>query len=825
MDTHLLTEGLPCHKFILKSLTTVNDAKVFTKNYINTMKRTGIDDDIIEASLHFFSAIAKQLDGRHDFTQWDKHVEGFTLIEDVLFDNDVAIYKTCLQYYKTFDSKGSACALCPLSKRYKNARIESEKNVILYALSSPANYEYVVSKGIKSEHFVSVTDVTAQKTVVSKPYLYAFYKKTFEALTNDEIRNDIFAYENDYEPVLESYHAKKLTNIPAIENDCVLTVNTFCAVMIDDMLSGDVCTKSEVDKHIATLIPKIHGSLSSMMEKSALSDAVVLDSSSNLGVDEINRFYDVDTKKSKGTTKKKKEKPVAKGNTKAKSDSSAVQEEKPSGVFETISIDTLFADIPDMPLDVPAMEPAWDNVTTADVQPEAISNTAAGAEPEPEPEQEVDVPKADVVDEQLEKENAVLSFAEDTYGDAELEPTTTAAGEIDESGNNENDASADTSSLPVLYTAFTREVMHFTSKKTNDFNGEDAPAITITELPGATVELYKEDENDFLGVPIVPESELYHFAINLDRGSSHLLSLLESHTLKDKRLSLEVVCTKKDGYFLLLYSPRLHAYFYTKLGTPNVTEVLVPLLSYQSIMKVCYYPYALLGVMKKMGIHIKGLQSLFSASSVLYKYHHMQMDVVMESLGGHKAVGGVTILPEGEITNPVLQYMHCYHNVFFRTRRKLLKENAFSDYELTNKLDTILGMSYYQDAYSKQRKLLFTLKNAGGYLFNDKVPEDFKLAGKCICFSFMYAPEDISKLIIYLLCTMYDTGMFHKTDTMILSMGNWFFSLFVRSEHVDYVETRINRMLLKRLTEMGLRGIDYQVTELPKGSAYCDLNE
>ncbi len=822
MNTHLLTEGLPCHKFILKSLATMNEAKVFTKNYINTMKKAGYDDDTIETSLHFFSAIAPQLHGRHDFTQWDKHVEGFTLIEDILFDNDVAIYKTCLQYYKTFDNKGSACALCPMSKRYKNARIESEKNVVLYALSSPANYEYVVSKGVKSEHFISVTDVTAQKTIVSKPYLYAFYKKTFEALLDDGVRADVFAYENDYEPILESYHTKKLTNIPAIENDCVLTVNTFCAVMIADMLSGDVCTKAEVDKHIANLIPEMRSSLSSFMKMTTSNtpDAIVLENSSNLGIKDINRFYDIDTKKQKDKNKKRQKKPVANATALNHSDSSVAADPEHGAEFETISIDSLFSDIPEV------IFPTESVLTPLDTEDQQSEDTNLDDKALPA----LDMNNANIVNEIPAQKDIVLTPVEDICNSVVIEGVSAAASieepaEKSDKGNNKVSVSNNISSLPVIYAECDGEMMRFSSTQRCDYDAGDIPAITITELHSETCELYKEDENDFLGVPIVDEGELHRFAINLDKGNSHLLSLLESHTLKSKQLSLEVICTKSDGYYLLLYSPRLHAYLYTKLCNRNITEVLIPILSHQSIMKVCYYPYSLLGVMKKMGIHIKGLYSLFSASSVLYKYHHMQMDVMMECLGGHKAIGGVTVLPEGEILSPVLQYMHCYHNVFFRTRRKLLKKNKFRDYELANKLDTVLGMSYYQDAYSKESKLLFTLKNAGGYLFNDKVPDDFKLSGKCICFSFMYAPEDISDLIIYLLCTMYDTGMFHKTDTMILSMGNWFFSLFVKSEHVDYVETRINRMLLKRLTDLGLRGIDYQMTELPKGSAYCDLNE
>jgi len=755
------TSGLPCHKYLLKSLTTNNDAKVFVKNYVITMKTVGMKDEDIEKSLYFFPSIADKLNGGYDFATWDKHIEGFSLIDDIMFDNDVAQFKNCRQYYRKIDTKCTACSLCPAASVYKNANMDAEKNVILYALASRENLSYVLEKGISADLFTSVTDVVANKMVSSKPHLYPFYKNTMLALCDPVMSNTLFSFESDYEAVLETYHAKKIGNISSIEKDCSFSLDVFCSVMVNNMLSGEACSKSEVDAYIAAMTPKIEGNLADIMKDAGKQkDAISLTSACNLGVEEILQ-YDTPQKSKKQTGNRKKKSAQNPVRTDMATSKGSVQSTS-KNTFVEITLDSI------------------------------LSGMSASEE----------VLKEDVlVEESIQQEEMVMN-REVINEEEEIIPEARKEVFVDEACDCEPD---DSENLCVPSVTVTAE-----SAKES--------VITVTEIP-IEEEIIKASENDMVGIPMVDIGELKHFALNLDEGNSHLLSLFESHVLKDKRLSLEVVCVSDNDFYLLLYSPRLHAYFYTKCGDISVREILAPLLSHRSIEKFCYYPYTLLSVLRKLYMPVRSIYSLFSMSRVKYGSHSMGMGMMLEELGAVKAVGGVTVRPEGDIKSIPLLYMHCYHNLYYRNKRSLLKTGAWNEFEVSNTFDMVLGMSYHQNLYSRNNDYLFWLSNANGYVFRKKLSDGFNCPGKKICLSLRYVPAGMESIILHLLCRMYEYDMFFKTDILILSMSDDFVSFYILDQDVDYVETKINRLLLSYLHQKELRGVEYHLQEIVDDSA------
>lgn len=752
-----LTEGLPCHKFILQALTSLNGAKTFTKNYVTTMVQYGMTHNDIATSLLFLSARTGQLNGAYRFDQWDSHTEGFDLVDDILMDNTVVLYKSCRQYYKTFDTKCTACALCPMARSYKNKWEESERQIIRYCLESQQNLDYIISKGIDADSFVAVVDVTARKTAAAKPCLYPFYKRTFEALITGTWATDIFVEGMDYDIVLEKYHSTRLEKIHSIVKDCSVSLTTFCAVMISEQLPETSCSREEIDCILKKMQSDENGNntLASLFE-SPEKDGVSLSKCCNLGMEQLADFYNAENPGKKKAKRKK--------------DSSKTKYSTPTA-----------SPIPS--------NPSFVEISLTDIV-NGLYNSDYNT------------------NESATKESSCVDIT------AEINESTASrpARKVPAESNRDNSPDA-------LFPAMYRKGSLSTSISDSVTETESAKSvIRIHEIPQEDNEYYIE-ENSLVSIPLVDKKELSHFSLDLDIGNSMLLTLFESYILKDKRLSIELVYVE-GNYYLLFYSPKMHAYFHSSCRRRDVKEIIAMLLSYSSIEKYCYSPYVLSSIARQLDIRIKSLWSIYSMSEILYKNHRMPMESVLLEMGAVKAEGGVTLRAEGNIKSSALAYMHCYHNIFHRTKKKFLKMGVYNEYEEQNTFDIVLGMSYYQSHYCKTSAFLFQLKGASNYVFHSKIPSDYKVAGNAYCIYFRHSPTQSSYVIIWLLRELYQCGMFHNCEIMIQSMGENFFTYFVPAEHADYVDLRINRMLLKHIKGNGLHGMEYSKTEIKDCLAY-----
>lgn len=796
------TEGLPCHKFLLKSLSTTNGARVFTKNYVATMRNVGMSDSDIEGSLLFFSTIATGLGGTYDFCSWPNHIGGFTLVNDILFDTDVAMYKDCLQYYKTIDSKCTACSLCPVSKRYKNANFDAEQYLVLYALSERNNLDYLIAKGLKPEHFTSVSDVVMAKATSQRPYLYHLYKNTMKYLLECIEKGKDFPFGKGFKAALLQYHTKKLSTTSAVEKNCTVPLQVFCSVMLDNLLPadkiGDGFSVAKVDECISILMPELVESLASVMSQSVDNKPIDITSMCNLGIDSVSDFYTAATvpKKTKTSAKKK---PSTVANDKVPA--GTTKEELPveeKDTFVSVTLDSVLSG-----LFSTTAEDDSDVVSDIEAPAPVVEEAASACE-----DVAVMGPSDVCEDDYFEDTNTSPADNVEVVETSSVDPTTEDLDSTEDIGSVEEILTSDTiveeRGLVVL------------ENVTEDADSVSEPAITFEEL-STEEEMFRFNEGDMMGIPIVSFDELSHFSLNLDSGSSRMISLFESHILKEKRLSIELIYTSERGFYLLMYCPRLHAYFYTKGSDKGVKEVLSALLSYRSVEKYCYYPFALVSVLRKMHLRIRNLKSLFTISRIRYGSHTLSMRDALKEMGASKAVGGVTIRPEGLITSTPLLYMHCYHNLYYRQKHHLVKAGSFNEYELLNTFDIVLGLSYYQNIYSKKNDCLFIIKNANTYLFKEDSSREYKYIGKQICFSVRYSPGDVYSVIINLLCQMYERGLFEQADILILSVGETFINFYVREPNMEYVETRINRFVLSYLKENKLRGLEYHVEEVECG--------
>ena len=773
LTDEMLMNGFPCTKYILQDIQTTVDIATFRKTYVNTMVSAGAEDSEIESALPLLSLKVKKNGpfSNYDFLACTNPVAEMSLINSIRMDENVPTYRTCDKFYKKFDKSRIACLVCPLSERYLNKNVQVERSVLAFALSSPDSFQYVVDNLVTHEHFKSVFDVMDYFSDAGKPSCYPLYAQTFLALQNPEIRNDYFHSKQQGEQSAEliAYHDQCLSAsyIPRGLLSSALTARLE-SVLAEELETLPCPEKKEIDFLILRLLNpetvvekgKQTNIFSADIDATenragaeATNKATEIAAHSNMGLDTLDQFYELPPVTSKKKNARKK----------VDQSSSIVQQSECGNV----QADEFNANL----------NGAVEAVTLTDIVNPADESVVCTET----------VPKTDTLD-------------------AHSAPV--------EEMKNEN-PEADISSPDMFYERITdAEIVEALPGKSSAYYGVAAEAIVITEISEKKKRLgfHESGHDELVLLPVVAMEELTHFTLCLDSENIRLLSMFESYVLKDKRLSIELVKTDTENVYLLMYSPRMRAYFYTDMGSSIVKEILVPVLEHRSISKYCYFPYATLSALWKMGVYVKGVYSLFSVSALLYGDHRLEMDIVLEKMGATKAVGGITIKPTGEIESIPLKYMHAYANVYHRCRHEIIKRGFLAEYEDRNRFDKALSYSYYQNRFLENGTVLFSLPTANGYRFHtaDARPQS---GYSLLHYRFKNSLAISSKLIRDLLIRLDDAGRFRKWKLFIASVGVQSFTLCIQKKDYKAITTILNTTILAYLREQDLTGIEYSLEQ------------
>ena len=684
--------GMPCHKYILRHLRSTVDAIVFRKTYVNTMIAAGARYEELEALLPLLSL---KLDPNspiagYDFYGTVKPISGFSFIDSIRFNEDVATFRSCDRFYKQFDKKKTACRLCPLSNTYLNKNFDLEKAVLTYALSSPSAFQHVFDKKVTADHFKSVIDIMRPFSYTQKASYYPLFAQTFLALQDPKIRDDYFSSKSagNISADLIAYHDESLTDhyIPRgmLSADMIVKLEQ---VLVDELGKGKCPATSEIDAFISKLLAIDSPAAKETSAAATSKSNTQIAAQSNMGIDTLDSFYNVPVAATKTAKKKNKRKEFS---------TSVVKDTPPAA-------------------------------------PEHIK-------------------------------------------DAEI-----------------------VSKLPC---------------KSGCYRGVPEEQIFVREIPDTQAPedayIYEDTYSNLVTLPLVPAAELTKFALSLDSGNVRLLSMFESYVLKDKCLNMELIQSDEDTAYLLMYVPYMRAYLYTDLSIPMVREVLTPILEQKTVTKYCYYPYATLSSLWKIGIYVRGLYSLFSMSTLLFGDHNMEMKTAFEKMSAAKAVGGITIKPCGEIKSVPLNYMHDYLHVFFRSRYLLLKLGLFPEYEVRNHFDRTLSYSFYQDHLIENRQTLFSLTTANHYRFtsNPGAPRTGYSLIRCTfrghkLLSFSFVRGLINKLE--------SAGHFRKRKLFLTSLSTDSFTLCMKETELKQAATIVNTTILAYMKDQDFFGLSYDL--------------
>lgn len=754
IDLEQYREGMPCHRYILRNLRDKKEALTFVKTFVNTMTSVHLPDEYIEADIYMFSHHLPPSSplGRHSFEEWPTFIDDIPLVEAIRMDNSVGTYKRCTQFYKSITSKTDACKICPLSKNYLNAKEKEELSVLRFLLESEENYNYIMSLGIQKEVFVSSVDMLEIVTGSLSPGIYPFCYKVLKSLEVPRIYQSHFAmkHKSKMSPAMSQYLTTDLLKKTIPEQHSnPAYVSSMISVVWDYIQNHPLKTATEIYKEVEVLTGHKASTGTDDRNKN------VITSFSDLGPSYVNDFYNSnfnenDTKEHKSVSKK-------------------------SVRLENVSFDSIFSSL--------CEEPLSDNLDTA------------GYDISSEPS-----PAAESVDAVCLDENERQVNEVELMGNSSL--------------SDEGTLTIGTDMLLAVAGTECGDFSKVQETACQEDNMNSCGEITIHEVSSQMyiTEIFP-DKNSMVSIPFVSELELMHFAIALDNAPVRLHTIFESHVIKDKRLCIEMVETDNGIRLLLMYSPKLHAYFYTGLKDTGVVSFMTNILSYPSIQKYCYYPFWLVSSLAKEGMRVKGLCSLFTISAILYDRHRMTMEESLLKMGAWKATGGVTIKPEGEIESIALLLMHSYPSVYHRNLSRVKRCGLYGEYEGRLSFDMLLSEHFQQGMYSCCNRVLFSLADSSRLIFGNERDESYRLEGRVYRYT-LRGCQKPSYVLRKLLCKLRDNGSIYKYDVMLTSLSLTTFTIFIANKDIVRYQTIINTTLLLLLLDEEYKNVTYDITEV-----------
>ena len=749
--------GLPCVGY-MKKITGMFGVYGFLRNLILTYRGIGLSDDeikekcIAQGNVLFASGVFEV--GDSDLGKLMEIVSPSTMSGSEWVQSILSIksaeYKGCRHYYSNYDDSHSICSICPLSKSFQNSTLESECTVIQYALLSKDNTEYV-EKSVSLPNFKALYDLAANVQGKTKP---VFFDLTWILLGHIIRKKDELPYEDkeSLTVMLASLILKDMRTVSSHAHSPALTrtlVGT-SKQAVEYVMSYP--TKLSIDAAIAELESPAASELKT--------DGIVYAEHSNLGKKTIEEYYDTPGES---------------------------REPEPEHVLEidmNFIIGQIYNDealpVSSEPVEAPFIDK--NNPPSTTPLPSSIGpvSTEEGS---------------------LETHTAVPPVIEESH-----------MHEADEPGDEMEDTASDISEPEDTED----EDVAFSDTENEAGPNADSPIMQIVEVPLASQDFYPW-EGSMVVIPSVTVEELHTFAINLDAGDARLLSIISNNLFSTSghgggvNLSIEFVSLGEGRFAYLLYIPKFNSYFYTTFGNSDVKYIIGRAMSYASIKKFCYQPFVLIAQLRKEGIDVKSIYSLFSVSEVMYPSHHMSMEIALETLGAFPFS-----CSKGTPKSNIIRYMHCYHRIFMMRHKEIISNGSERMYSESSLFSQALSYSFLFPSTNGDG-CLFYMPAAGNYHFLASTKFQFGNDKKLFCISFDFSPIASSYVIKRLITTLYETGVFRVADASLVCLGVNFLTYAVEQTKDRWFDGKVHSTLLKILMAEKTRGIEYRKIVIREG--------
>lgn len=323
--------------------------------------------------------------------------------------------------------------------------------------------------------------------------------------------------------------------------------------------------------------------------------------------------------------------------------------------------------------------------------------------------------------------------------------------------------------------------------------------------------------NNLIFIPVVLEAELDACAISLNTRNTLILTKFESAVLQDGRVIVEVVRSDSGKIHLLMWVPRLRAFFSSDLSESVSNGVLLPIFSKRSVTKITYSPYWLYSVIHKYN---KGqVQSIESIQSIHYLLGLDGFDylTVLSMNGAIPANAMVDFKAKSAVSSLVFRMMPSYLLCYRKLHRRM-NGDVKKNYEMYGKLIEAIGASYDMSFWLGTDTFLYTMPKPFSYKF---IPVDIRrisVPGYIVTYSAEYLidpPRPLFGQILYLLA---DKGRFKNLEMQIISYTDNQLVLFISDACFSYAVEILSRTIFDYAADKARYGIliDYKYVHISK---------
>lgn len=746
-----VADGLPCTKYILRSMTKHDQLKKWQRTYVEQLTKLGLSADEIEQC---FDTVKLKIPKSSAAWSFDLKEPGNVIYKDdfvtsIIMDEDIPGNVTCEKLYYCFDKAKKACELCPFSRKFRCANASQEKLLVRYLLESEHTAARFFSFGMNENMFSCVVDFNAPFIDDKTAYIISLYSCIVSAMSDAAFRARFFCSEKKETLLVEEIY-NHILNLKRISYKSVLEAE------FEPLFRIPLPSDKEVQDAVSVLmsskkVKRKRRSLSASAHKAESPDLLSLMFSSELEADALSA-------------------PTADTfNDSAGSDTvSGVAPEPFSDCIKTVSYDDPVmsglhnalsgfcglngdADISGMGVSEP-------------VQPEGEDSDKVGHSAQ------MNAGESDKPDSVCSIETE-LPFGEPDIVDAAVhEPCADSSDSFSANKNHGDECRAEHEE--ACHTEVSTTVYEVVDN--NDVSGYTRN-VNSFQTPG--YETSMNMNGDFIFHPVVRISELRACAIPLNTGNMFAREKFESHVEKDKSFCAEVVLADDGQYYVLLWVPRLNTYFYTDLVFKPALEVLLPLFSHKSICVICYSPYLLYAKIKKCGGQIRNIQSL-QTRHYMHDRTHPDYVSAMLSYGIHPAVPGINYKCSGSVSSPVFQYMP-YYSIVFRKQERLLTENTASFYRTACQLAEAIGYSFDLRNLTGGDSWLVTMPEPLTFSFchvaKNSIVDDGYYVTYCADIPFPVFRDTV--------CEITKKGCFRKKTLALLTLGKSGCAFFVSDDY------------------------------------------
>lgn len=760
--------GYPCHKYLLRTVSSDDEFQTFAVNYVHTLLNAGLSYEDVKISFIMFCSNYGSMENIHHYRVelnrlYNDQLDAEAYVNSILSSKPVSA--DCARYYKvTIEQRANICKICPLSmKTYQNRHFDEEMSILKYFLNNPDDLKVFLQQCELSK-FTSIIDCNSE-FIEERPLLFPVFKTIITALKKEcNTVTSALLIGKTLEELLEYFIPEINTALSRIKNVSYKNIPKLDLIhkyIWSIILNATDITLDDVYNIYATISngkkpDGNHKKISEVKSDTYSSDTICIT------LEDILSSYDA----------AEQEEPI-------------VETESPSKQGECkLTYETNEGDKTSISESEETFTSPMQDVSFSDASPSGYEENSSG------------------------QMTGNVPFPE--------EGESLKTEESDNSTQYDEDEQADTQipfrKKPTVLDGTFRIVPPPEPNTPDENSGTEWSGIKLdTKNTVTQEELQKEQDalEDIIPSFRVDRFQLYKCAKDL-ANNKLLLHSFEATALSEQRIYVEAVFDDSGTPFILIWNRKEHCYLYSYLQDDDSTQILLPLFSAQRITTYCYSPYLLYALLRQKEGALRNVFSILMNHRYITKYTDMEKPSlrykdVLESYTRRIPFGTSMFNVSGneqDITNWVLLGMPMYQYVIKEQQAREKVLISLRDYSHMRYMDEALGYSYLVSSVFPECDTSFYLPELHSFHFKDLVSID-----KCTCSGYLIKYEIIDNLpedntvFENVICTLVEKGRFRQHQISLYTFCTHFIIFFIGAEDFTFLTTLLHIAITDELEE------------------------